>query len=249
MDLGLNGRTFVVTAASSGLGLAGARALAGEGANVVMVARRAEELAACAAEIGVRARAMAGDLLDPDTPQRAVRTALDEFGGVDGALVSVGGPSAGSVLGTDDQTYRDAVESVMLPAVRTARAVVVAARADARLAFVLSSSARSPLPAMAPSNATRGGLAMLVSQLADEIGPDGGRAVGLMPGTIATPRIRQLHGSGHQGSRAATEGPIPLGRLGRPEEFGSVAAFMLSDQASYVTGCLVPVDGGALRVP
>ncbi|AXE38428.1 SDR family oxidoreductase [Acidipropionibacterium virtanenii] len=248
MDLGLSGRTFVVTAASSGLGLAGARALAAEGANVVMVARRADVLERQARGIGERARPMAADLTDPDTPRRAVRTAVDSFGGIDGALVSVGGPAAGSVLGTDDQTYLDAVESVMLPAVRTARAVV-SERPDARLAFVLSSSARSPLPAMAPSNATRGGLAMLVSQLADEIGPHGGRAVGLMPGTIATPRITQLHGSGHQGSRAATEGRIPLGRLGRPEEFGSVAAFMLSDQASYVTGCLIPVDGGALRVP
>ncbi|AMS04855.1 SDR family NAD(P)-dependent oxidoreductase [Acidipropionibacterium acidipropionici] len=248
MDLGLNGRTFVVTAASSGLGLAGAQALAAEGANIVMVARRAETLAELADGIGEHARPMAGDLTDPGTPRRAVKTALEAFGGIDGALVSVGGPSAGSVLGTDDQTYRDAVESVMLPAVRVAREVV-AERPDARLAFVLSSSARSPLPAMAPSNATRGGLAMLVSQLADEIGPQGGRAVGLMPGTIATPRIAQLHGSGHQGSRAATEGPIPLGRLGQPEEFGAVAAFMLSDRASYITGSLIPVDGGALRVP
>lgn len=248
MDLGLTDRTFVVTGASSGLGLAGARALAAEGANLVMVARRSGALAEQADLIGDRVRALAADLTDPETPQRAVDLALEAFGGIDGALVSVGGPPPGSVVGTSDQTYREALESVLLPAVRIARRLV-AARPDPRLAFVLSSSARSPLPGMAPSNAMRGGLGMLVSQLADEIGPDGGRAVGLMPGTIATPRIAELHGAGHRGSRAAAEGPIPLGRLGRPEEFGAVAAFVLSDAASYLTGSLVAVDGGALRVP
>lgn len=248
MDLGLEHRTFVVTAASSGLGLAGARALAAEGANVVMVARRADLLRRLAGDLGDSALPLPADLTRPDTPERAVQAAVDEFGGVDGALVSVGGPPPGPVLGTDDSTYLGAVESVALPALRVARAVA-ARRPDARLAFVLSSSARSPLPSMAPSNFTRGGLAMLVSQLADEIGPDGGRVVGLMPGTIATPRIVELHGADHDGSRAATEGRIPLGRLGRPEEFGAVAAFMLSDAASYVSGCLIPVDGGALRVP
>jgi 3-oxoacyl-[acyl-carrier protein] reductase len=248
MDLGLTDRTFVVTGASSGLGLAGARALAAEGANVVMVARRADVLDEQVALIGDRARALTADLTDPSTPQRAVDLALETFGGIDGALVSVGGPPPGSVVGTSDQIYRDALESVLLPAVRIAR-VLVAARPDPRLAFVLSSSARSPLPDMAPSNAMRGGLAMLISQLADEIGPDGGRAVGLMPGTISTPRITKLHGTGHHGSRAATERPIPLGRLGRPEEFGTVATFALSDAASYLTGSLIAVDGGALRVP
>ena len=121
-----------------------------------------------------------------------------------------------------------------------ARAVLVANKA-ARLGFVLSTSARSPLAEMAISNGLRPGLGMLVKQLADEIGPDGGRTFGLLPGSIATQRLLEL------AKDAGAEAQIPLRRFGRPEEVGRVAAFLLSDAASYLTGCLVPVDGGVGR--
>ena len=117
------------------------------------------------------------------------------------------------------------------------------------LAFVLSSSAKSPLGQMAISNGLRPGLAMLVKQLSDEIGPDGGRAVGLLPGTVTTERIRYLHSQADDpdAARAAAAAAVPLRRLGRPDEFGRVAAFMLSDAASYVTGSMIAVDGGVQR--
>ncbi|WP_203566814.1 SDR family oxidoreductase [Aestuariimicrobium ganziense] len=248
MDLGLHDRCFLVTAASSGLGLASARALVAEGARVVMVARRADLLEREAAALGDGALALPGDLTDPDLPARAVRTAIDRFGRLDGALVSVGGPPPGTVLETTEEQWRAGFDSVFLPALRVARAVCPAVEAP-RLGFVLSSSARTPLPRMAISNGLRPGLAGLVSQLADEIGPQGGRAVGVLPGSIATDRITDLHSGAPDpaAARAAAEQTIPLRRLGDPDEFGRVAAFLLSDAASYVSGTLVAVDGGAGR--
>lgn len=254
MDLGLTDRVFVVTAASSGLGLASARALVAEGARVALVARRADALAAAVDSLNSlagapdRAVSLAADLADPDAPQRAVHLALQAHGRIDGALVSVGGPPRGTVLDTPDTAWVESFGSVFMPALRTARAVV-AAQPAARLGFVLSTSVKAPLPTMAISNGLRPGLGMLVKQLADEIGPQGGRAFGLLPGSVATERLEHLW-SGTPDPVAAREqaaASIPLRRLGDPDEFGRAAAFLLSDAASYITGCLVPVDGGAMR--
>ena len=248
MQLGLTDKVFVVTAASSGLGLATARALVAEGARVCLVARREQVLADAVHELGGGATSVAGDLSDPTLPQRAVDAAQRAFGRVDGALVSVGGPPRGGVLDNTDEEWSAAFGSVFLPALRTARAVVTANPAPA-LAFVLSTSVKVPLSTMAISNGLRPGLGMLVKQLADEIGPQGGRAVGLMPGSILTERITFLHSQAPDpaAARASAEATVPLRRLGEPEEFGRVAAFVLSDAASYLTGCMIPVDGGALR--
>lgn len=246
MDLGLEQKVFLVTAASSGLGLATARELVAEGARVVLVARRAEVLDELSDELG--AATLAGDLADQELAERAVRLALDRFGRLDGAFVSVGGPPKGGVLDNTDEQWNAAFGSVFLPALRVARALF-AENPAGRLGLVLSSSARSPLPSMAISNGLRPGLAMLVKQLADEVGPDGGRAFALLPGSIATDRMGFLLGQAPdpQAARKATEAGIPLRRMGDPAEFGKVAAFLLSEAASYVSGCLVPVDGGALR--
>lgn len=248
MDLGLSDKVFLVTAASSGLGLASARALVAEGARVCLVARRAEVLDDLVADLGHAAVAVAGDLSDPTLPQRAVDAAIAAHGRLDGAVVSVGGPPKGSVLDTTDEQWHDSFDQVFLPALRVARAVVGQNRA-ARLAFVLSSSVKVPLPAMSVSNGLRPGLGMLVKQLADEIGPDGGRAVGLLPGSIATDRMEYLlaQNPDPDAARRATEAGVPLRRLGDPDEFGRVAAFMVSDAASYVSGSMIPVDGGSLR--
>ena len=114
---------------------------------------------------------------------------------------------------------------------------------------MLSTSVKVPIPSLAISNGLRPGLAMLIKQLADELGPDGSRVFGLMPGTVSTERIRVLHGQGADpaAARAAAESRIPLRRIGEPAEFGRVAAFLLSPAASYVTGSVIAVDGGALR--
>lgn len=246
MDLGLTDKVFLVTAASQGLGLATARELVAEGAKVTLVARRAEVLEPLAEELG--AAVLAGDLADPALPERAVALTVEHFGRIDGAVVSVGGPPKGRVLDVTDEQWHDAFDSVFMPAVRVARELYARNRAG-RLALVLSTSSRVPLAEMAPSNALRPGLAMLLSQLADEVGPDGGRTIGLMPGQTATARMDYLlsQAPDPKAALAAIGAQIPLGRMGRPEEFGKVAAFLMSDAASFVSGSLVAVDGGALR--
>lgn len=250
MDLGLDGKVFVVTAASGGLGFAAAQALVAEGAGVLLVARRADRLEQAVELLGgaQHAIALAADLDDPHTAKQAVSAAWEAFGRVDGALISAGGPPRGRVTDITDEQWQAGFDSVFLAALRMARAVLTANKA-ARLGFVLSTSAKAPLTEMAISNGLRPGLAMLVKQLADEIGPDGGRAFGLAPGSIATQRLLDLnaHAADPKAQRAAAEAAIPLRRYGRPEELGKVAAFLLSDAASYLTGCLVPVDGGVSR--
>ena len=251
MDLGLRDRVFVVTAASSGLGRATAEQLVAEGARVVLVARREDVLADVVAALGAeRAVSVTADLADPLAGEQACRLALDSYGRLDGALVSVGGPAAGSALGTPERDWLAGFDAVFLAALRVTRAVVAASTApDLALAWVLSTSVKAPIGGLAVSNGLRPGLAMLVKQLADELGPDGTRIVGLMPGRVATDRVKHLDSlSGDPvAQRAASEAGIPMRRYGQPEEFGRVAAFLLSPAASYTTGCVVAVDGGATR--
>ncbi len=251
MDLGLTDRAFVVTAASSGLGRAAAQQLVAEGGRVVLVARRAELLAEAVSQMGPdRAVALAADLTDASTAETACALALDAFGRLDGALVSVGGPPAGSVLETSEDQWRAAFESVFLAALRVSRAVVRHGTApDLCIAWVLSTSVKTPIPGLAASNGLRPGLGMLVKQLADELGPQGTRVVGLMPGAIYTERARYLDSLKDDpvAARAKMEAFIPLRRYGQPEEFGRVAAFVLSPAASYLTGSVIPVEGGAQR--
>jgi 3-oxoacyl-[acyl-carrier protein] reductase len=251
MDLGLEDRAFVVTAASSGLGRSAAEQLVAEGALVVLVARRAEMLAEAVSRMGPdRAVALAADVTDLQTAETACAFALDAFGRLDGALISVGGPPAGSVMDTGEEAWRGAFESVFLAALRVSKAVVRHGTAsDLVIAWVLSTSVKTPMPGLATSNGLRPGLAMLVKQLADELGPDGTRVIGLLPGRIETERVRYLDSlkDDPAAARKSAEAAIPLRRSGQPEEFGRVAAFVLSPAASYLTGSVISVDGGAQR--
>ena len=251
MDLGLTDRTYLVSAASSGLGRATAEQLVAEGARVVLVARRAEVLAQVVESLGAdQAVSVAADLADPETADAACVRALDAFGRLDGALISVGGPPAGSALGTSEDQWRSAFDSVFLAGLRVVHAVVRHGTAnDLSLAWVLSTSVKTPIPGLAASNGLRPGLAILVKQLADELGPNGTRVVGLLPGRVATERVEHLDSLADdpKAAQARAEAAIPLRRSGRPEEFGRVAAFVLSPAASFLTGSMVAVDGGALR--
>jgi 3-oxoacyl-[acyl-carrier protein] reductase len=243
VDLGLRDRVYLVTGGSRGLGYATAEALVAEGARVVVSARDGGATARAAAALGPgRAVGVAADNADPATPGRLVSAAREEFGRLDGALISVGGPPGGTAAHTPDEAWQAAFSSVFLGAVRLSRALAAALTEGGSIAFVLSSSVRVPIASLVISNGLRPGLAGYAKTLADELGPRGIRVNGLLPGLIATDRMRDL---GPVLSSALED--IPLRRIGEPAEFGRAAAFVLSPAASYVTGTMLPVDGGALR--
>jgi 3-oxoacyl-[acyl-carrier protein] reductase len=245
MDLGLRDRVYVVTGGSKGLGYAGAEALVADGARVVVSSRSAEAVAAAVARLGSNARGIAVDTADADGAEQLVQTALTAFGRLDGALLSVGGPPSTGALAATDEQWLAAFESVFLGAVRSARAVVPHLREGGAIALVLSTSVKAPIGGLAISNGLRPGLAMWAKHLADEVGPQGIRVLGLMPGSILTDRIREL--SPDQATQDLVASTVPLRRLADPAEFGKVAAFVLSPAASYLSGCVIPVDGGSLR--
>ena len=250
MDLGLGGRGYLLTGASRGLGFATARALVDDGARVLISARSADAVSSAAAELGDGAASgVAADLADPGAADRLVAAARERLDRIDGALISVGGPPPGAVLDTADDDWRSALDSVVLGPLRLVRALLPHLGDGAAIAFVLSTSVREPLPGLAISNGLRPGLAMTIKSLADELGPRGIRVLGLMPGTVATDRMTELWAASGdpEAARTTTEAGIPLRRIGEPEEFGRVAAFLLSPAASYVTGTMVAIDGGRLR--
>jgi len=161
----------------------------------------------------------------------------------------VGGPPKGPVTAIDDDQWTLAFESVFLGAVRIAREVCAALEEGGSIALVLSSSVRSPLAGLAISNGLRPGLAMVAKTLADEQGGRGIRVNGLLPGRVGTDRVAELDAStgDAEAAKARSVAQIPLGRYGEPEEFGRAAAFLLSPASSFITGVMLPVDGGMLR--
>jgi 3-oxoacyl-[acyl-carrier protein] reductase len=260
MDLGLAGRVYVLTGASRGLGYATAECLVADGAHVVIASRDPERVAAASERLNAfahdvgstgTARAVAVDNAEADASERLIAAAMERANRLDGALISVGGPPAGPVTAINDDQWRASFETVFLGAVRLARTVAgrLADSGGGAIAMVLSSSVRTPLPGLAISNGLRPGLAALAKELSDAYAPRNVRVVSLMPGRIATDRMRELHAAAPDPDAAmrATAAEIPLRRMAEPQEFGRVAAFVLSPAASYLTGIAVPVDGGLLR--
>ncbi|MEU3754835.1 SDR family oxidoreductase [Streptomyces olivoreticuli] len=248
MDLGLKDRVYVLTGASRGLGNATARELVADGAQVVITGRDEKSVTAAAEELGPRALGVAADNADPAAAGRLIATARERFGRFDGILISVGGPPPGSAADSTDEQWRAAFESVFLGAVRTARTAAAELSDGGVIGFVLSGSVREPIPGLTISNGLRPGLAGFAKSLSLEVGPRGIRVVGLLPARIDTDRVRELDALSGDAARVRTESEatIPLRRYGTPREFGRAAAFLLSPAASYLTGVMLPVDGGAL---
>ncbi len=244
MELGLSGRTAIVCGASSGMGLAISGALRAEGANVVMVARRAELLEQEAGRLG--ALGVPGDLTAPDTAERVAAAALDAYGGIDILVLNGGGPPPGPAVGMTAEAVSSAVELLLTAHVRLVERCLPHLRAGGRgrIVAIESSSVKEPLPNLALSNAIRPGVVGWLKTLARELGPDGVTVNVIAPGRIDTDRFRQVF---PDGLAPADLEAIPLRRIGAPDEIAAVACFLASDAAAYVTGAVVPVDGGLTR--
>jgi 3-oxoacyl-[acyl-carrier protein] reductase len=254
MDLGLAGARALVGGGSGGLGGAIADTLAAEGARVALAARPSERLDAAVGRLGGAGLAAPADLSTVEGPAHAVATAVEAMGGLDLLVVNSGGPPPGTFEALDEAAWHQALDGTLWSALRLLRAALPHLRESHRPAIlvILSSSAREPIPGLTTSNLIRPGLAGLIKSLVAEIVPV--RINGVAPGRLATDRIVQLDaararttGEPVERIQAATVERIPLGRYGDPLELGRVGAFLLSPAASYVTGAIVPVDGGMVR--
>jgi 3-oxoacyl-[acyl-carrier protein] reductase len=244
MDLGLTGRSALVLGASGGLGLASAASLAEEGARVAIFARNAEKLAAEAARLG--ALAIAGDVREAADIERAVRTTVDTFGSLDIVVANGGGPPTSHARDLTAADVEDAFRLLMLPVVGLVQAALPYLRASGRgrIVLIASMSVREPLPNLALSNAIRPGVVGYMKTLATELAADGITVNSVAPGRISTDRTIHVYGEHPPQTELDT---IPLKRFGRPRELGDVVCFLCSEQASYVTGSLISIDGGLTR--
>jgi 3-oxoacyl-[acyl-carrier protein] reductase len=253
MDLGLDGARALVGGGSGGLGRAIGSTLAGEGARVALVARQSDRLEAAASDIP-GATAIDVDLATADGPASAVDRSVKALGGLDLLLVNSGGPPPGTFDELDEAAWEHAIDGTLRSALRLIRAALPHLRTSDRPAIlvILSSSVREPVPGLVTSNTIRPGLVGLIKTLTAEIAPI--RINGIAPGRVMTPRLDEIDsnaaartGESLETVRTRVIARIPLGRYGDPLEVGRLGAFMLSPAASYVTGAIVPIDGGMVR--
>jgi 3-oxoacyl-[acyl-carrier protein] reductase len=243
MELGLRGRRALVTGASSGLGLSTARALAAEGAEVVLVARSAEKLAAVAAAIP-GARTLVADVSDTEQVADMADAAEALLGGIDILVANAGGPPPGTFASTDLAAYLPALNLNLLSTVAMCKAIVPAMcdRGWGRVVAITSVSVRQPIPHLILSNTARAGLTGFLKTLALEVAAQGVTVNSLQPGLHRTDRLVHLYDD----PEAVAQG-IPARKLGDPDDFGRVAAFLCGDAAQFITGSAIPVDGGAYQ--
>ena len=260
MDLGLADRSAVVLASTSGLGLAVAQALLAEGARVAISGREPARLARVgerlSAEHPDRVLARALDVTDGPALTYHLEEARDRFGAVDILVTNSGGPPPGNAAETSEEDLDRAYQLLLKSAVRAIRVVLpwMRARKYGRILAMTSSSVRQPIAGLALSNSLRAGLTGWLKTLAGEVARDGVLVNSICTGMFDTERLQELFAVRAKKNartpaqeRALLEGEIPVGRIGRPEEFGALVAFLASERASFITGCAVSIDGGAGR--
>ncbi len=257
MDYEINGNVALVTASSSGLGKASAKALAREGANVVINGRSEDRLAEAVEDVESVAAgsvlAVQGDLTNPDDIDRLVNRTVEEFGGIDHLVTNAGGPPSGSFMEMDDDDWYDAFDLLVMSVVRLVREAAPYLREDGggTIVTITSRSVKEAIPSLVLSNAVRMGVIGLEKTLSKELAPEV-RSNAVLPAPHETARQRELiqaavdrgeYGSYEEGLDA--KGDInPLGRIGDPMELGDLVAYLSSEQSSFLNGVAIPVDGG-----
>jgi 3-oxoacyl-[acyl-carrier protein] reductase len=244
MDLGLKGRTAIVCGASAGIGLGIAEALADEGANVAMLARRRDALEREAERLG--ALPVRGDVAVPADLERLVERTLEAFGGIDIVVNNSGGPPRATAQGMDEESIEAAVQLLLVSVVRLTTLCLphLERSGHGRVVNVTSSSVKEPIDNLALSNALRPGVVGWSKTLSRELGPLGITVNCIAPGRIDTERLLEVY---PDGPSEADLTAIPLRRLGSSREIGDLVAFLCSDRGAYITGTTIPVDGGLLR--
>ncbi len=244
MDLGISGRTALVTGASAGLGLACAQALAAEGVRVAVASRSADKLAAAVATLDGDPVMLTVDLSDPASVDALVDDATEALGHVDILIANGGGPPPGNFASTDVDAYPAALQLNLLSMVALAKAFVppMQERGWGRVVAVTSAAVRQPMDYLILSNTARSGLTAFLKTTATEVAGDGVTVNTVQPGVHATDRLTQLYDDLDEVARS-----VPTQRLGDPGDFGRIVAFLCSESARSITGASVPVDGGAIK--
>ena len=243
MDLGISGKRAAVAGATSGLGLATARALAQEGVRVAICGRDRARLKQAVATLGHDAIALQADVSSPEGARGFVERARDELGGLDILVPNAGGPPPGNFASTDLDQYPAAIDLNLMSVIAMCTEAVPEMRAQkwGRIVAITSISVRQPIAGLILSNTARAGATAFLKTLAGEVAGDGVTVNSLQPGIHKTPRVEQLYGE----QVAAAAKQIPAGFMGDAEDFGRFAAFLCSEHARFVTGASIPVDGGA----
>lgn len=243
MDLGLQGRTAAVAAASAGLGLAAARALAAEGVRVAICGRNADRLATAAATIDGDVVTVVADVSQPEGATQFVEDAVEQLDRVDILVANAGGPPGGTFSSTDLAGYEEALQLNLLSTVALCQAAVPAmqARGWGRVVAITSVGARQPIGRLIASSTARAGATAFLKVLAHEVAGDGVTVNSVQPGMHATDRLAHL---GTDLDTLAKQ--IPVGFVGDPDDFGALVAFLCGEQAKFITGSAIPIEGGAV---
>ena len=260
MDLGLKNKVALVAAGSRGLGRAVAEELAAEGASLVLCARDVNTLTETAAAIadasGAHVLAVPGDVTNVDSIKKLVAAGIDRFGRIDILVTNAGGPPAGTFDQLTREQWDEALRLTLLSAIELARQVLpgMKQRRWGRILNITSISVKQPVENLMLSNSLRAGLTGFARTLANEVAADGITVNNILPGYTRTERLEDLatmmaekQGISASEFRGKWEKEIPMGRLGEPREFAALAAFLVSERASYITGTSIPVDGGWIR--